>query len=205
MNKKNSGQFSKGLVYGVGVDDTDYQKESRVYSNGVSKIVWYCLTYSVWRNMLRRCYTTSHNCYHKVSVCEEWLIFSNFKKWYENNYHEGYQLDKDLLGGKLYSPDTCVFIPSKLNKNLVGIREYHTGTWFDKKRGNWQSYTTVDKTRIHHGSFATQEEAKRKHLNEKIKLLRNSYIGLGTQSASALDSLIYDIENNLLFDNDFIY
>lgn len=30
--KINTGQFTKDIIYGFGVDDTDYQKERRVYS-----------------------------------------------------------------------------------------------------------------------------------------------------------------------------
>lgn len=51
-------------------------------------------------------------------MCEEWKRFSVFKKWFDANYVEGYDLDKDLLsnnGHKVYSSDTCCFIPHNLN------------------------------------------------------------------------------------------
>ena len=36
--------------------------------------------------------------------------------WWLENQVDGWQLDKDLVGdGKLYSPDTCVFVPSWVN------------------------------------------------------------------------------------------
>lgn len=47
------------------------------------------------------------------SVCEEWLTFSNFKRWMEQQDYEGKALDKDLLvsQNKTYSSETCVFVP----------------------------------------------------------------------------------------------
>ena len=38
--------------------------------------------------------------YKDATVCDEWLIYSNFKKWFDNpnnGYIEGYGLDKDIL------------------------------------------------------------------------------------------------------------
>lgn len=75
--------------------------------------------------MINRCYGESfqkkHPSYFDCEVCEEWLIFSNFKAWMEKQNWEGKHLDKDLLvdGNKLYSPETCVFISSNLNNFLT--------------------------------------------------------------------------------------
>ena len=94
------------LVFGVGINDADYvvQKfETIGYVDGKQerKLVWACPYYRAWKNMLARCY------YHKVQgnrptysgciVSEEWLRFSNFRRWMANQDFEGKQLDKDLL------------------------------------------------------------------------------------------------------------
>lgn len=81
--------------------------------------------YGVWRGMLRRCYYARHQKKHptylNVSVAPEWHNFQNFAKWYEDNYKpglmQGWQLDKDILvkGNKIYSPETCCFVPPKIN------------------------------------------------------------------------------------------
>lgn len=77
--------------------------------------------YKTYINMLTRCYSKKYQLkepsYIGCSVCDEWLIASNFKKWYDKNYIDGYQLDKDILvyGNKIYSPETCCFIPRSLN------------------------------------------------------------------------------------------
>lgn len=81
--------------------------------------------YKTWRNMLQRCYDKK---YHKkyptyigCEVCNEWLNFQNFAEWDKDNYYiiEGEQmhLDKDILikHNKIYSPDTCIFVPERIN------------------------------------------------------------------------------------------
>lgn len=78
-------------------------------------------SYTTWDNMLMRCYSSEYQkkkpSYVGCSVCDEWLNFSEFKKWFDENYVEGWQLDKDLIDieNKMYSPSTCVFVPGWLN------------------------------------------------------------------------------------------
>lgn len=83
---------------------------------------------SVWGYMHARC--NNPNVYENTSVCKEWLSYSNFLKWVwskESNYNENeyQQIDKDILQWdskfKVYSPNTCVFIPTYLNKYLSGF------------------------------------------------------------------------------------
>lgn len=80
--------------------------------------------YLCWSDMFKRCYNENwlekHSTYSEAEVCDGWLKFSNFLKWHQENYIEGWHLDKDLLGdGKLYSPETCCFIPAYINKFLT--------------------------------------------------------------------------------------
>ena len=76
------------------------------------------ISFSVWYGMLRRCYECKslmrHPTYKDVTVCEEWHNFQNFAKWFEENYVEGWVLDKDILskGNKIYSPETFPRLPS---------------------------------------------------------------------------------------------
>lgn len=79
--------------------------------------------YECWKDMMRRCYKDERKniTYRDCKVCDEWLNFQNFAKWYDENYYEikGEKmcLDKDILikGNKIYSPETCIFVPSKIN------------------------------------------------------------------------------------------
>ena len=84
--------------------------------------------YQLWENMKIRC-TYMHKIdpskyakYADVDVCAEWKYFQVFAEWFFqcSNYREGWQLDKDILGnGKLYSPETCTFVPEEMNKSLT--------------------------------------------------------------------------------------
>ncbi len=106
MRKKNK------LVHGVGVND--YEEAILVNGKNID-------SYSCWSKMLERCYSAKlhfrYPTYIECSVYEEWKYFSNFKQWYDANYRDGFHLDKDILveGNKVYSPDTCVFVPKYLN------------------------------------------------------------------------------------------
>ena len=82
--------------------------------------------YVSWICMLRRCYSKDalnrNNTYINSAVCTEWHNFQNFAKWFTENYNpetmQGWHLDKDILikGNKVYSPDTCCFVPQDVNK-----------------------------------------------------------------------------------------
>ena len=108
--------------------------------------------YSVWKGMIKRCYEDScrgFRFYGKVGVTVSslWHNFSEFHDWYCENYPKQYEgaleLDKDLLssGVKVYSPETCCVIPSKLNK-LVNTKKSRdnglpAGVTKDKRRGTY--------------------------------------------------------------------
>ena len=79
--------------------------------------------------MLKRCYDSKlHEKYPTYIDCEvdkKWLDYQNFAKWYENNYYEiegqKMTLDKDILckGNKIYSPETCIFVPERINTLFI--------------------------------------------------------------------------------------
>lgn len=80
--------------------------------------------YSVWSSMIRRCENGKRSTYQDVKVCKEWECFQNFGDWFEENYKshmEGWELDKDILikGNKIYSPETCAFVPKEINNLFV--------------------------------------------------------------------------------------
>lgn len=83
-------------------------------------------SYHVWVAMFDRCYNEDNYRYkwygkEGVTICKEWFLYSNFKKWYDENYIDGYEIDKDILceklniSPKIYSPQTCMFISKSEN------------------------------------------------------------------------------------------
>lgn len=88
-------------------------------------------SYHTWRGMLSRCYEykkSTRTYFGKVTVAEVWWCYEVFEKWFDENYIEGYKLDKDLtiLGSTTYSPETCSFIPNKINC-LLGKKDTAKG------------------------------------------------------------------------------
>ena len=79
------------------------------------------LVYKTWSSIFQRCYSGIKHVYKDVTVCEEWHNFQNFAEWFYKNYNpkymEGWHLDKDILvkGNKVYSPETCCFVPREVN------------------------------------------------------------------------------------------
>lgn len=103
---------SNKLVCGIGVNDR---------AGEISKSTLTSYIYSRWRSMLYRCYSGKCPGYEGVTVCEEWLTFSNFEKWMKEQMKyidlSDRQLDKDVLvpGNKVYSRKTCHFVPRRVN------------------------------------------------------------------------------------------
>jgi hypothetical protein len=106
-------------VFGVGMTG----EVSTIDKNKNTKI-----SYRIWKLMLERCYDKKcllkNPSYSSCSVCDEWLRYDNFEKWYDKNYYnckgEKTHIDKDILykDNKIYSPNTCIFVPSILNINF---------------------------------------------------------------------------------------
>lgn len=170
------------LFLGVGINDADYVvqiKETVGYVDGKQKrkIIWTCPFYQKWASMLSRCYSPRvqklQPSYGGVTVCDEWLTFSNFKAWMEKQDWEGKVLDKDLIGdSQLYSEDTCLFISNRVNsfigENMVG--EFPgTSVKFNDGRVNCVvSQICGADGKLHLGVFPSQLQAHRAWQKEKI-------------------------------------
>lgn len=79
--------------------------------------------------MIRRCYDkdmlVKNPTYRGISVCDEWMIASNFKEWMKSQIWQGLELDKDILiqGNTVYGPSSCAFVPKRINTLLLFKRE----------------------------------------------------------------------------------
>jgi len=110
--------------------------------------------YNCWRDMIRRCYedTEKNPTYNNVEVYDNWFNFQTFAKWFEENfpYHLSnitIQLDKDLLQqnikNKIYSSNTCVFLPRSVNNFIAYKNNKNTsGKIGVYKLKNRDRYTT---------------------------------------------------------------
>jgi hypothetical protein len=162
--------------------------------------------YKYWLNMLSRCYSKD---FHKVrptykdcSVHKDWHNFQNFAKWFEQNYVEGYHLDKDILikGNKIYSRNNCVFVPIKINSLLLkcGIKrgDYPIGI---SKHGNmFRAKCQIKGIQTIIGSYKTKEEAFEAYRTAKeSEIKRIANIWWDNLSESCYQGLIsYKIDIN---------
>jgi hypothetical protein len=88
-------------------------------------------SYIKWHDMINRCYNAKFHerqpQYKGCTVCEEWLNYSNFKVWYDQHKISGMSLDldKDILfkGNKVYSPETCCFVPHAINTLFLNSKK----------------------------------------------------------------------------------
>ena len=165
------------LVHGVGVNDIAYPV---TYAKGDKRVEHHW--YSEWRCMIRRCYgIDAKPSYSGVVVCQDWLSLSLFKVWYDKELCDYLfdksllQLDKDLLdkSAKLYSPETCCFLPKSLNKALVGL----SCSELVRKRGvKYEAYIKRFGKYKHLGTFSNKGYAQDLAIKEKIKYIKEIII-----------------------------
>ena len=151
-------------VYGIGVLGTKYLT---TINGTLTK------EYKLWQSMLERCYSDTYKnkrpTYIDCKCSENFKSYEYFYEWCNKQIgfgNEDWQLDKDLLvkGNKVYSENTCVFIPQEVNtlfvksvasrgKHLIGVSWSNTSKSFiarvAKNKGK-QEYL---------GSFNTEIEA----------------------------------------------
>ncbi|UYE98963.1 hypothetical protein XbC2_568 [Xanthomonas phage XbC2] len=136
--------------------------------------------YNSWNAMHSRTeevYQSKFPTYIGCTVCEEWNLLSNYKKFYEDNYSTGYVLDKDLLvfGNKVYSPDTCVFVPEYVNA-VISLKHNNTlmkGVYFVSNKNIYHSRGYLNGKRISLGYYKTELEAHQAWQKHKIMSIHN--------------------------------
>ena len=176
-----------GGCEGIATNDADYVTKVReTVANGKRKLIWVCPAHSTWATMIQRGYSQKHKeknpAYQNVTVCEEWLLFSNFRGWWIENNVAGWQLDKDLLvkGNLIYLPSACVYVPNYLNSLLTDCAaargDYPLGVYRVNRRNPYRSVCRAGGEWKHLGLFQTPQEAHRTWQIAKINSIRNGII-----------------------------
>lgn len=162
-----------------GINDAHYTTSTLLTGTVVR-----CPAQAAWRNMLERCspkLQAKHPTYSGCTVAPEWYSFMTFRAWWLQHYKEGYHLDKDLLvvDNKLYSPSTCLFIPSWLNLFWTarehGRGLYPLGVSVDKRQKTrpYQAHCSNGGKIINLGLYATPEEAHQAWLTYKLSIVQD--------------------------------
>ena len=158
--------YLKPSVHGIGILGAP-----RGTQGGFSK------EYKTWCRMLKRCYCEKSLCdsptYLGCSVSDYFRVFTNFKDWcnkqvgFNTKDTKGspFVLDKDVLikGNKIYSEDTCCFIPQELNSVLTNSKakrgEYPLGVSYERRVSKFQATLSISSKNKRLGYFETVEEA----------------------------------------------
>lgn len=169
--------------------------------------------YQLWYSVLRRAYSDVYHkdkpTYKDVEVCERWKRFSSFSEdvekipFFEKSISDNYELDKDILvrGNRMYSPDTCCFVPRQINA-VFGVKrkpdsDLPTGVAFNNKLKKYVCSVCQEGVKSQHiGVFKTSEEARAAYVEFKLKRLR----GLAEQYKGQIDQRVYDALMNWNFE-----
>lgn len=143
--------------------------------------------YNTWMHMLERSYCPKYKSkkptYLECTSSENFKSFLFFKEWSEQQYGfnlKNWELDKDILipGNKLYSENTCCFVPREINSLFLNDSTRNTpyplGVSFAKDRGKYEAYLQKQgqKRPQRLGSFRTVQEAALKYKTEKEKYIK---------------------------------
>ena len=166
-------------VFGIGTVGTKYPiSEGDVLTK----------EYMLWYNMLRRCYSDNSKkknpTYEGCEVSNKFKSYEYFYEWCHNQIGfgvDGFELDKDLLvkGNKVYSEDSCIFIPKNINllltkceasrgKHLIGVSWSNTNNAFVamvRKNKGKSEYLGYFKTELE--AFNAYKKAKENYLKEQ--------------------------------------
>ena len=179
-----------GLIYGVG--DT-----GGVPTKLNGKHFKY---YKAWFKMLRRCY--GYDSFHKehyseCSVSEDFKSLPKFKSWCEQQkgYNkDDWELDKDILvgGNKIYSPETCCFVPKEINNAFKRYDKRKTdlpqGIHLAKNGRSFVARCTVGGKNMSSKWVETVDEAVLLYDNFK----RDAAVILAEKYKSELDDRVYN-------------
>ena len=136
--------------------------------------------YEVWSDMLKRCYSHRFqklfSTYYSVEASDDFKFYPYFYEWCEKQVGfnrtgsnlKSWCLDKDILvkGNKVYSADTCCFVPNEINCLFTKTNKlrgkYPIGVYYDttKKKFISQINRNNDKgCQEYLGAYDCPEEA----------------------------------------------
>lgn len=170
--------------------------------------------YVLWNSINKRCnteaemkkgrnwYLKSENHFEDFQVFVDWC---QMQYGYNEKDEKGntWQLDKDILilGNKIYSPETCMFVPSKINSLLLSSEsvrgQWPVGVYFNKRCQRFVSQVNDSGKRKSLGYFNCPMDAHRAWQSFKIsKLLEESgNTAYGNKLCTALRAKAAQIEN----------
>jgi len=164
-NEMPSTRKRNSLVLGFGINDADYVVDPAKKSG-----IGVCPAYHAWLRMIIRCHSKAflkkNHTYFNASVCDDWRYFMKFREWWHSNVVDDWEIDKDLLiiGNRVYSADSCVFVPPWLNRFLLASNsargDLPIGVYYHKREQRYRSQLSMgDGKQKTLGSFSSPSQA----------------------------------------------
>lgn len=136
---------------------------------------------SKWGGMLNRCYNNKYHeskpTYKECKVSEYFQNFTNFYLWAKGQVGFNivdWELDKDILlrGNKIYSEDTCVFVPREINTLIFNSDGKFSGVRFDNNSKKWQVRVNKLGVSLSFGYYEDKDTAMKLYAREKENVIR---------------------------------
>jgi len=156
--------------------------------------------YRLWRSVLQRCYDKNtlmkRPTYVNCTVSDNFRYFPYFKEWCSKQIGfnvDGWDLDKDILlkGNRVYSEDTCCFVPREVNSLFTKSNKTRgnlpIGVSYKKHNEKFSACLRKYGKLFHIGYFTTEIEAFHAYKEAKeayVKEVANKWKGV-------LDTKVY--------------
>ena len=161
--------------------------------------------YQIWSAVLERCYDykfkEKNPTYADCTASKNFLLFAYFKEWCNNQIgfgNEGWHLDKDILvkGNKVYSEDTCCFVPKEINNLFVKCKAARgslpIGVHYHRQNDKYQAQIHVNGRVKYLGTFNTPEEAFYTYKEAKEQHIKD----VATKWRDKIDPRVYEALTN---------
>lgn len=130
--------------------------------------------------------------YENCVICDEWLTFSNFKRWMEAQDWKGKAIDKDIIkkGNKVYCPDFCAFVTTDVNNFVITRRSGRDLKGYNRKSNSFYAYCNNPEKKEYEylGRFFSENEARDAWLSRKREIAK--YLAAKQTDKRVADALL---------------
>ena len=137
-------------------------------------------SYMLWYDVRKRCtkggsVQKREPTYTDCTMSGNFSNYQYFAEWCTRQvgYNLGYHLDKDILfkNNKVYSEESCVFVPKQLNNFLTSRNkcrgQFPQGVSFHKNSGLYASSISISSVSTHIGLYRTPLDAHKAYITAK--------------------------------------
>lgn len=138
-------------------------------------------------------YRCDHNVagYETTTISDEWRKLEVYCNWIEENFVEGWEVDKDILSpnnaNKCYSSETCLMVPREINALFRSSKsKYGKGVYYDERDKKYYGQMRIDGNTKNCGSSSTAVGAHKLYVEQRkthLRALQKRYENIDNQYA----------------------